>query len=345
VGGPAYANGGRVMRDLQDLYRTPSPRSSRRVKCLLFALLAALGLFVPKNSPATVIERIVAVVGERAILMSELRTRAVPYMARAKDLPSEAHRAAAITQLHKSLVQQLVDEELISRSARRAKIVISEQDVTNALERVAKQNNITVERLLEEARSSGMKDGQYREELRRQLLEARLLSLRVQGRVRVRDEDLRAAYMAIVLEERKKLGFVLSWIVLDGKNPAAVTHAEALVQRARSGESFDALARQFSIDSATRDRGGVLGRLEPGKLPPAVDRIAQRLEQSDVSSPVRVADRFVILKLTKRDESQLPDFEEARAELTERVYGEKMAKARRRWLDGLRGQAHVEVRL
>lgn len=309
------------------------------------AVTLALACWLPRTAGATVVERIVAVVGERAILMSELRSRAVPYMARAKELPSEAHRAAAITQLHKTLIQQLVDEELLARAARKAKIVISEQDITSALERVAKQNKITVEKLLDEARNSGMKDGQYRDELRRQLLEARLLSLRVQGRVRVRDEDLRGAYIAIVLDERKKLGFELSWIVLDGKAADSVTQAEAMVQRARSGEAFQDLARQYSLDSSTRSHGGALGRLVPGKLPPALDRIAQRLEVGEVSSPVRVGDRFVIAKLTKRDESQLPDFAEARAELTERVYGEKMAKARRRWLDGLRGQSHVDVRL
>jgi peptidyl-prolyl cis-trans isomerase SurA len=319
-------------------------RRSALGRFLLPATLA-LACWLPSKAEATVVERIVAVVGERAILMSDVRSRAVPYMARAKDLPSEAHRAAAITQLHKTLIQQLVDEELLDRAARKAKIVISEQDITNALERVAKQNKITVERLLEESRNSGMKDGDYRNELRRQLLEARLLSLRVQGRVRVRDEDLRAAYMGIVLDERKKLGLELSWIVLDGKNPQSVTEAEALVHRARSGEAFQELARQYSLDASTRNRGGVLGHLAPGKLPPALDRVAQRLEVGEISSPVRVADRFIIVKLTKRDESQLPDFEEARAELTERVYGEKMAKARRRWLDGLRGQSHVEVRL
>jgi peptidyl-prolyl cis-trans isomerase SurA len=310
-------------------------------------LPAALVLsgWLPRVADATVVERIVAVVGERAILMSELRTRAVPYMARAKELPSEAHRAAAITQLHKSLVQQLVDEELLARAARKAKIVISEQDVTNALERVAKQNKITIDKLLDEARNSGMKDGQYREELRRQLLEARLLSLRVQGRVRVRDEDLRAAYLGIVLDERRKLGFNASWIVLDGKSAESVAQAEALVQRARTGEKFQELARQYSLDSSTRNSGGALGRLTPGKLPAALDRVAQRLTVGEISPPVRVADRFIIVKLTERDESQLPDFDEARAELTERVYGEKMAKARRRWLDGLRSQASVEVRL
>lgn len=308
--------------------------------------LALVGVcLLPANGAATVVERIVAVVGDRAILMSDLRDRATPYMARAKELPSESHRAAAITQLHKQLVQQLVDEELIARAARKAKIIISDQDVTTALERVAKQNNITVDRLLEEARNNGMKDGQYKDELRRQLLEARLLSLRVQGRVRVRDEDLRAAYLAYVLEERKKLSFDVSWIVVDASTSDGSRLAETVSLRARSGESFQTLALQYSIDSPTRAHGGSLGHLQPGRLPPVVDRVALRLEAGEVSSPIRIADRLIILKLNKRDESQLPEFEEARTELTERVYTEKMAKARRRWLEGLRVQTHVEVRL
>lgn len=323
--------------------------SNLRWRPLLRRILAGLSLagacLLPANGAATVVERIVAVVGDRAILMSDLRDRATPYMARAKELPSESHRAAAITQLHKQLVQQLVDEELIARAARKAKIIISDQDVTSALERVAKQNKITVDRLLEEARNNGMKDGQYKDELRRQLLEARLLSLRVQGRVRVRDEDLRAAYLAYVLEERKKLGFEVSWIVVDASTADGSRLADTVALRARSGESFQALARQYSIDPSTRAHGGSLGHLQPGKLPSIVDRVALRLEAGEVSSPIRIADRLIILKLNKRDESQLPEFEEARGELTERVYSEKMAKARRRWLEGLRGQTHVEVRL
>jgi peptidyl-prolyl cis-trans isomerase SurA len=262
-----------------------------------------------------------------------------------QELPTESHRAAAVTQLHKQLIQQLVDEELITRAARRAKIVISEQEIGAALERVAKQNNITLSRLLEEAAANGMTEAQYRDELRRQILEARMLSLRVQGRVRVRDEDLRAMYLSLVLEERKKLGFEVAWIVLDGRGDGATDRAELLSGRARSGESFGSLAKQYSIDNSTKERNGSLGKLVPGKLPANLERVAQRLEVGEVSSPIRMGDRFVILRLVARDETQLPTFDESRSELGERVYGEKMAKARRRWLEGLRGQTHVEVRL
>jgi parvulin-like peptidyl-prolyl isomerase len=54
---------------------------------------------------------------------------------------------------------------------------------------------------------------------------------------------------------------------------------------------------------------------------------------------------YAILKLLEREASTLPDFEEAREELAQRVYLEKMTQARRTWLDSLRRQQHVEVRL
>jgi hypothetical protein len=54
---------------------------------------------------------------------------------------------------------------------------------------------------------------------------------------------------------------------------------------------------------------------------------------------------FAVLELVEREESSLPAYDEARNELANRVYMEKMTQARRSWLDNLRRQQHVEVRL
>jgi parvulin-like peptidyl-prolyl isomerase len=70
-----------------------------------------------------------------------------------------------------------------------------------------------------------------------------------------------------------------------------------------------------------------------------------QLGPGEVSAPVRVGDQLVVAKLLGRQESELPTFEEARAELNETVYLDKMNKARRRWLDVLRKRANVEIRL
>ncbi len=64
-----------------------------------------------------------------------------------------------------------------------------------------------------------------------------------------------------------------------------------------------------------------------------------------MTSAVRVGDSFFVMKLEWRDESELPAFDEAKNELGERVYLEKMGKARQSWLQSLRRQTHVEIRM
>jgi peptidyl-prolyl cis-trans isomerase SurA len=63
------------------------------------------------------------------------------------------------------------------------------------------------------------------------------------------------------------------------------------------------------------------------------------------SQVVRMGDDFVIVRVNSRAASQLPTFDEARRELGDRVYMDKMGQARRTWLDGLRRRNHVEIRL
>jgi peptidyl-prolyl cis-trans isomerase SurA len=322
-------------------------------KIALMAAFLLAGVLSAAAARATVVERVVAVVGDRAILLSDLRDRAKPLLVRIyQEVPPGAQRSAAVSQTYKVLLERMVDEELEQRAANRSNIVVSAREVDEAISRIAAQNGLTVDQLVLEATRSGLSETQYRSEVRRQVLEAKLLNLRLQGRIRVTEEDLRSAYRKIVLEERRKLAFRAAWIRIDAPQAAARDElarrqalAESLSERAREGADFAALARVHSDDPATREAGGMLGRLKPGQLHPTIDRVVIGLELGEVSTPVRVGESLFVMKLLERDESDLPNFSSARAELGERVYLDKMSKARRHWLDSLRRQTHVEVRL
>ncbi|MEZ4373046.1 MAG: peptidylprolyl isomerase [Polyangiaceae bacterium] len=320
----------------------------------LAAALVGLALLASSHTgSATVVERVVAVVGEQAILLSDLRQRAKPVLARVyQQTPPGAQRAAATSQVYKEVLERMVEEELERRAANQARITITAKEIDDAIVRVARQNKVSVDKLIGEALSSGMTEAEYRSELRRQLLEAKLMNLRIAGRIRITEEDLKSSYRAIVMEERKKLAFRTAWIMVNipaGADDAGIAKARAEAKRiaseARSGTDFGKLAKQYSVDVKTKGQGGLLPRQLPSQLPKDLRAAVMNLELGDVSDPVRLGGTFVVLKLVERTETELPSYEEARNQLQGRVYMEKMAKARDHWLRTLRKRTHVEVRL
>lgn len=318
---------------------------------LLGASLSLASVSTSNRAEAAIVERVVAVVGEQAILLSDLRQRAKPILLRVyRTTPAGAQRAAATSQVYKEVLQLMVDEELQRRAANQARITISAQEVDEAIARVARQNRLTVEKLLAEALSSGISIKDYRSEIRRQLLDAKLMNMRIAGRIRITEEDVRASYRSIVLDERRKLPVRVAWIHVAAPNePEELdkqrAFARSLVGELNQGADFAQLALRHSADTATRHHGGLLPEQLPSAFPAALSRRINNLEVGEVSDPIRVGDAFVILRVVERAESDLPTYDEAHTQLQNRVYMEKMGKAREQWLRNLRKRTHVEVRL
>lgn len=156
----------------------------------------AIALFVgilsfaaaPERAEASITERVVAVVGERPILLSELRQRARPHLQR------YANGALVESEVWKAVLDRMINERIEEREANRARITVSTEEIDNALDAIAARANLTTETLLQEAAKQGLAEREYRDELRRQILEGKLVQLRVRSRVRVTEQDARDVY-------------------------------------------------------------------------------------------------------------------------------------------------------
>jgi peptidyl-prolyl cis-trans isomerase SurA len=331
-----------------------------RVGLKSVGLAALLVASLPLVARATVAERIVAIVGEHAILLSDMRNRARPFLLQIKQkMPSGAQQAAAESELYKQLIERMVDERVEQQAAERAHLSVTAEEIDSGIRNVANQQGISVERLIEEATKTGLSRQEYRDEVRRQILEGKLLQLRVRSRVRVTEEDVRATYAKLVRAERARLGYRLAWIVLRMPQAASAAAradrqdlAERIAATARAGVDshgnrieFAELAQSFSDDTPSRVKGGDLGRHKPGELAQPIEDEAHKLDISGVSSPFQFKNDLVIVKVVARDPSELPSMEDARDELLQRAYGEQMDRARRQWIDELRHGTYVDVRL
>ncbi len=306
-----------------------------------------LALSTVRPAQAAIVERVVAIVGGDAILLSDLKERSLPYLLRVySSIPEGPARSANISQLYRMVLNTMIDEELEFKAARKAGVDITEEQIDAAIEQTAAQNGISVNAILVEAKRSGLSVKNYREELRRQLIQRSMMELRLRGRINVTESDLRASYRQIALEERmQQPQRTLALHLPMGRNAAERAKNRALgarlAKRAQQGEDLRTLIDQYSKSS----QSGLRPELPPVQEPKEIQRATLALEVGETSVPIQYKDQWLILQVIERPPSQLPSYNEARSQIHERVYMEKITKARQHWLEGLRRRTHVEVRL
>ncbi len=329
------------------------------------AALASAILATAPRADAVIVERIVAIVGDKPILLSEMRARAKPFLVQIQQsVPAGPQQAAAQSQLFKDLIEKMVDEELEGQAAARANITVSTQEIENAFENIAASQGLTKEALFKEAKAkNGLTEQDYRDEMRRQIIEGKMIQLRVKGRIRITEEDIKTMYDRVVREERKRREYHPAWVVfriLPGSSEAAIAERKAqaadVAARAKKGEDFEKLAALYSDDPATRDKGGDIGIRAPqgspqalsgkmGVLSPELEAAVMPLEPGEVTGPIEVGQVVVVMKLMSRQPSRYTGLKEARPEMIQRLQAEIMDKAKKKWLEELRRRTHVDVRL
>lgn len=344
--------------------RNHDVRPSRLARAASLATaLAALALTAPAS--AVVVERVVAVVGDEAILLSQLRHRGEPFQRLIlKQVPAGAQRAGAESQMYRDLLQKMIEEELEEQAAAKAKIAVSAEEVDGAIRTLAQQQGMSVADLIRTIeQKSGITELEYRDEVRRQVLEGKMLSLRVKGRVRITEEEVRSAFQRALRDERERREYRPAWIVLrvlPGSSQQAIAERERLAAeltaRARAGEDFATLVKQYSDDSGTRELGGDLGLRAPQKAQSAIagrrpvlarelEDVILPLEPGQTSDPVRYGPDIVIVQLLSRQPSRYTDLEAARPELMQRLQNEILLREKTSWIEDLKRRTHVDVRL
>jgi peptidyl-prolyl cis-trans isomerase SurA len=334
-------------------------------------LALALAVAMPQRADAGVVEKVVAVVGDDSILLSELRGRSAPLIrVLVQQVPAGPQRTAAESQVYKDMLTQMVTEMLEAQAAERLKVTVAPEEIDRALENVANQQKMTVDELLDAASAkSGLSEMEYRAEIRRQVLEGKLLSQRVRGRIRITDEDLKNAFARSVREERERREYRPSMIMIKiptsasntaTQNAAAAADKEKIIKsihaRLDGGESFPEIAKELSEEPTSAAKGGDLGvhapiktqaaqsRKRPALAKEIEDRIIP-LEPGQYTEPFRVGDAWVIFGLQARQQSRYTTFEAAKEEMAQRVQNDILAREKETWLEELKKRTHVETRL
>lgn len=122
----------------------------------------------------------------------------------------------------------------------------------------------------------------------------------------------------------------------------AARMAYEIRDRIAAGESFEALAREYSDDPDTRENGGYVGEIEVDALDTAYRNALAGLEPGEVSDVVRTGRGFQIVKLVSRTASRKPNFDEAKGWIRNVIEARMREALFDEWLEEARQEIYVK---
>jgi peptidyl-prolyl cis-trans isomerase SurA len=265
---------------------------------------------VPSSLP---IDRVVAIVGEQPLLWTEVLTAINQRRAQGLQLPTDSAGQAALA---RTVLNDLVDEEILVQRAKEMKLEVTDAEITAAADRQIK--NVrgqfkSDEEYRAELRNAGLgSPEEYRksliEQYRRQNLQQKAFAeLRKRAKpVNVTEEEVTAAFERSRADLQKRPATVTfrQIIVAPKASPPAKAKAKAradsLLAEIKKGGDFEQIAKRESMDPGTRQLGGDLGWNRRGSgLVPAFEGMMFALRPGEVSPVIETSFGYHIIRVDR----------------------------------------------
>lgn len=256
---------------------------------ILFSLLIALDSSAQNSQ-----DFVIAKVNNKIITNSQVQSR-IRYVKNTANFKINNSDEQKI--LVEQVIDKMIDEELFLQEAEKLKIEISESDIDNALEQIARKRrqNVVQFKLFLSKNSINLK--QFTKSVEAQIAWERIIESNFVNKIKVSDIEIEEFLEqgGLRADQRK---FLIAEIVIlkNPKNSRSEEFVNKIYQELISGANFKEMVRQFSI-SVTAQNDGEIGWVAQGDVDPKIYQAINTLAKNNYSKPILLNDGYHIFKL------------------------------------------------
>ena len=151
-------------------------------------------VFLSAAVQAAVADRIVAVVNDEIITLSELNNAFEPYQEKFEASYQGPDREKARAETKLILLNRMIDNLLMEQESRKTGIEVRDEEVTDAIKDMQKQRKISPSEFQKALEREGMTPDAYRKDIRDQIMRMKLIRRDIKSRVAVTDEEIGEYY-------------------------------------------------------------------------------------------------------------------------------------------------------
>ncbi|MBW2713374.1 MAG: SurA N-terminal domain-containing protein [Deltaproteobacteria bacterium] len=308
---------------------------------LLLCLCLSLSSFPTSGARAErqLVDGIAAQVGNRVILFSDVVKLTGPSEVKMRESGASP---AEILRFRGDVLERLIDRKLVEEVIERSDLTATEEEIDEAIEGIARQNNLTLDELKASVESEGLPYESYREELRGEIERARVMNTRVRSRVSIEEEDVAALYEANFSNqpasgEELRLEQLLVPTSPERDLTSACDEIHQAREQVRQGASLASVAKSHPAARFTQ-----LDWTHKSQLAEWMVGAVNSPESSSLGEVIRTEFGCVLLHVIERRHFEPVTFAQAEERLYEQLYDREMETAYREWLAELRKETYIE---
>ncbi len=306
----------------------------------LLLLSGVLWLCLALPAQAVIVDRIVAVVNNDVITLSELDQAAEPfYQGLLAQIKDPAERKIIIQRIRKKILQQLIDQRLVDQEVKRLHITVSDQEIDQFIKNFRRQQGLEDQKAFWNfLAAQGLTLDEYRKQVAKQIQRIKLLQSQIRERIVVTDQEIKQYYQTHYAQEEKR--YQIAVIIISP--PKAQKKLDEALALLKAGHSFAEVATKYS---AFPDSGKGLGTFSLEELSPKVRALIKKLKPGEVSPPVQIGNNWEIFKLLAIKQNSTGEWEKLRPEIESRLFQEKVDQLFKKWLKNLHKRSYIRILL
>ena len=269
------------------------------MKKYIYIALSIL-VMLPVKAKIEILDRVAIIVGEGVVLESQVKSMLENiekrYQEQGAPMPP---KEIIMEQIH----ERLIIEELQLQLANRAGVRVSDGELNNAFERIAANNNLSLEEFIQTLEVEGESYESLRSQVRKEMVIQRVQQGRVSQEINITEQELEGFLQTDVATRELSPELFLRQVLVSSEELA-----NKILNRISEGEDFSNLAKQYSINSLA-SKGGEMGWRNLADLPSLFAIELKNKKKGYISRPLKGGSGFYILKIEDK-RGDLVRFEE-----------------------------------
>jgi foldase protein PrsA len=236
------------------------------------------------------------------------------------------------TPMGRTVLQQMVQDALIQQYAKSNNLTVTDAEVAQREDQL--KGNFPAGSWDEMLKSRGLTEADVRSALREQLILDRALS---------KDVTVTPAAIKQYFDKNHEQFDKPEQVTAKHILVPTLAMAEKIEADLKSGQSFAALAKQYSTDPGSKDKGGELGTFRRGQMVPAFDKVAFSAPIGAISAPVKSPFGYHIIVVESRTPGTKATLASATPQITETLRQQQESPLIQPFLQGLQQKATIVV--